>query len=123
MSVSQYIQLASHDSDTNRARRHVTFTNLSSQQMFPGSLVQYFQDQGSMIPMPFNFEQLPNKNAGDIAQQYSLNNTSYSSSTSNNLKDTFQQQNRINNAIYLTPQMKAIGVPGDNTELRATDFS
>ena len=57
--VSQYIQEASYRTPTDRANRHVSFTNLSSQQLNPGTLVQFFSHQTKLMPMPFNDSDLP----------------------------------------------------------------
>jgi hypothetical protein len=120
-SLSQYVQLASYKSDEKKPARP-SFTHLSSQQMFPGSLVRFHTDHGRMIPMEKD-ELGDLEHQGAILLLHSKNNTSYSSQTGDMLENFFSSNVQSKHAAYRTPNMVYMNVPDHMTELRATDFS
>ncbi len=120
-SLSQYIQLASYKSD-ERNRSRPSFTHLSSQQMYPGGLLQYHTEHGRMIPMEKD-ELGEMQHQGAILMLHSKSNTSYSSQTGDMLETYFGNNVQSKHAAILTPNMRYLNVPEYMTELRATDFS
>jgi hypothetical protein len=121
MNNPSYIQVASLQPPGSQHR--VSFTNLSSQQLNPGTLVQFMNAQSaSMQPMPFTDGDIRTDRSGVARQDSELNNISHMSRRAT--LDQFYHMNDPNtkDAHFRTPAQRTWDVPEYLLEARATDM-
>lgn len=117
----QYVQTASLQPPGSQ--HQVSFTNLSSQQLTPGNLAGFFNQQSkSMQPMPFSVADIQTDRSG-VAQQLSERNNIDYMSREATLPSFFAENNpKTMDAHYATPSMRVWHVPEHLYEARATDM-
>lgn len=116
----QYVQTASLQSPGSKHK--VSFVNISSQQLNPGSLVQFFNKQSeSMQPMPFTGGDIKTDRSGITRQVSEYNNVS-NLPTIDTLPQYFISQGPSKDAQYRTPSQLAFNVPEYMLQMRATDI-
>lgn len=125
---SSYIQrasLAAGDKLRDPTKPYnVTFTNLSSQQMFPGALPSFFQNQTKMERMPFGNGDIPgSEGTQELRDLVGLPPISQQP-RGQSLESFFSTQTRSANVQgWRTSSQRVWGVPPEHADLRATDFS
>ena len=119
MATPYYIQTASlHGPD---ATHKVNFTNLSSQQLNPGHLVDFFVKSDNMRPMPYTDGDIPTDRS-EVAHQLSEWNNVSNLSRKNELPEYFRSENTPRDAHYRTPEQRMWRVPEHLLDARATEL-
>lgn len=118
---SSFIQKASLTGSGNQKK--LSFVNLSSQQMNPGLLNEWFAAQNSaMQPMPFTNDDIPVSQM-EIRSVLSEKRNNVSELDRQQKIDTFFRENaQENRADFRTNSQKAWGVPLAYAEARATEL-
>lgn len=117
----QYIQTASLQPPG--AQHRISFTNLSSQQLNPGSLVQFLNSQSaSMQPMPYTDSDIETDQSPVARQLNEMNNVS-SLPRRSTLSDYFHTNDPDTKDVnYGTPSLHVWDVPPHLWQARATDM-
>lgn len=117
----QYVQTASLQ--PQGSQHQISFTNLSSQQLNPGSLVHFFKEQSSaMQPMPFTNGDIRTDRSGVARQDSEMNNVS-NLPKSDTLPEFFHAEDPFTkDAHYMTPEQRMWNVPEYLLNARATDM-
>lgn len=124
--TSQYIQKASYNSDKHdEGEPQLKFSNISSQQMFPGNLPHFFETNQNILRMPLGVDDLPEPEPKQIVSQYKQADAAltFVNQDRGSLRSYFQKDDQSKRAVYKTPMMRDLNVPDDMVELRATDWS
>lgn len=117
-----YIQQASLQTLPNGMQR-VSFTNLSSQQMYPGTLKEFHERQmGARKPMPFTDADIPVPRQALMSQLSERNTNIDQMRHEETMPQYLVEQMRSNKAQYRTPAQRAWGVPYHLTEARETEL-
>lgn len=116
-----YVQTASLQSKS--APHRVSFTNLSSQQLNPGTLVRFFHQQSSARqPMPFTVGDIPTDTSA-VARQDSERNNVSNMPRQDTLSRFFHGEDpSTKDAHFATPEQRVWNVPSHLLEARATDM-
>lgn len=116
-----YLQTASLQ--PSGAQHKVNFTNLSSQQLNPGHLVDFFVKADSAFqPMPYSQGDIPMDRVG-VAHQLSEWNNVSNLPRQNVLPGFFQYETPYTkDAYFRTPAQRMWGVPDHLLEARATEL-
>ena len=116
-----YVQTASLQPPGSQHR--VSFTNLSSQQLNPGTLVQFMNAQSaSMQPMPFTDGDIQTDRSGVARQDSELNNIDHMSRRETLGQFYHQNDPNTKDAHYRTPSQRVWNVPEYLLEARATEM-
>lgn len=116
----QYVQTASLQAPG--AQHQVNFTNLSSQQMQPGSLVNFFTEQSkAMQPMPFTDGDIKTDRSG-VARIDSERNNVSNLPRRNTLSEFWHSQKSDKDAHFRTPEARVWAVPDYLLEARADEM-
>ena len=116
----QYIQTASMQPPGSQ--HNISFTNLSSQQQTPGSLVAFFQAQDqAMQPMPFTHSDL-DVDHGPVARMYNEKFNVSTKPKTDTLTEFFHYQDMEKNAHYRTNEQRRFNVPDYLLEARADEM-
>lgn len=105
------------------SQHRVSFTNLSSQQLNPGTLVQFMNAQGaSMQPMPFTDGDIQTDRSGVARQDSELNNVS-NLPRAPELSEFYRYNDPDSkDAHFRTPSQRVWNVPVHLLEARATEM-
>ena len=120
---SSYVQQASLSSGTESRRHKYTFTNLSSQEMHPGMLAQWYSSQNAAVqPMPYTHDDIavPEEELRAGLSEIRNNiNEMYKKQTADIF---FRENTRTTKADFRTPSQQTWNVPISQTEVRATEM-
>jgi hypothetical protein len=119
---SSYVQRASLSGATNNKHKY-TFTNLSSQEMNPGTLAQFYSSQNAAVqPMPYTHDDI-NVPEQHLRADLSESRNNVSETSRKQSADIFFRENtRTTKTDFRTPSQQAWNVPLSQTEVRATEM-
>jgi hypothetical protein len=108
---------------TPGSQHQVNFTNISSQQLNPGSLVQFMNNQSAhMRPMPFTNGDIHTDRSG-VARQVNERHNVSNLPQVDTLPEFFHAQDPITkDAKFVTPEQRVWRVPDYLLEARATEL-
>jgi hypothetical protein len=117
----EYVQTASLNPPGSQHK--VSFTNLSSQQLNPGKLVDFFvTNDSNMQPMPFSQGDIRTDRSG-VAHQLSEWNNINNMPRENTLPTFFHSETPYTkDTYYRTPEQKMWGVKDHLLQARATEL-
>jgi hypothetical protein len=121
MTTPYYVQSASLQGPGSQHK--VNFTNMSSQQLNPGTLVNFFVKADSeRQPMPYTDGDIPTDRTG-VAKLVSEWNNVSNLPRGNELPSFFHKETPYTkDTYYRTPEQRTWGVPDHLLEARATEL-
>lgn len=120
---SSYIQQVQIENNPDKKHK-VQFTNLSSQQQYPGHLYKWHSEQSrSAQPMPFTHDDIPAPLNRQFQSTLSEHRNNVSQMSREDTREIFFRDNVKSNHIeFRTPSQRVWNVPFSQTEVRATDM-